>query len=92
MTENNIWQLTDMGNHSPRIWLVLENEHLLISWETLQEVRASPDFLNLQFMCEYGLVSFSSPDSLRELFEYFQAERLRRIDGRKLNCKIIKPE
>ncbi len=89
--ENNIaWQLADT-DHPARLWLVTEAENLLISWESLQEIRASDDFLTLQFICEYGQISFSSRNSLRELFEYLQLEKIRRIDGRKLSCRIISP-
>lgn len=88
MEESICWQLADM-DHPPRLWLVMEQENLLINWETVQEVRASFDFLNLQFVCEFGLVTFSANRSLQVLFEYLQLEKVRRIDGRLLNCKII---
>ena len=82
------WQKSE--EHLPRFWLELETGHLLILWETVQDVRASPDFLNLSFTCEFGHIQFSSTSPLRELFEYLQMERIRRIDGVNLNCKLIK--
>ena len=85
--EQNYWQKSE--EHLPRFWLELETENLLIPWETVQSVRASPDFLNLSFTCEFGHIQFVSTSSLRELFEYLQMERIRRIDGIILNCKLI---
>ena len=64
--EQNYWQKSE--EHLPRFWLELETENLLIPWETVQAVRASPDFLNLSFTCEFGHIQFSSASSLRELF------------------------
>ncbi len=91
MTDNMVWQLADM-DHPPRLWLVTETENFLIGWESLREIRASEDFLTLQFSCEFGMVSFTSKDSMRELFEYLQMEKVRRLDGRMLNCQIMNPE
>ena len=86
--EQNYWQKSE--EHLLRFWLELETENLLIPWETVQAVRASPDFLNLSFNCEFGHIQFSSTSSLRELFEYLQMERIRRIDGINLKCKVVK--
>ena len=86
--EQSYWQKSE--EHLPRFWLELETENLLIPWESVQEVRASPDFLNLSFICEFGHIKFSSTSSLRELFEYLQMERIRRIDGINLKCSVVK--
>ena len=40
------------------------------------------------FSCEYGEVTLSSQESLRDLFELLRVERIASIDGRKLNCRI----
>ena len=85
--EQNYWQKSE--EHLPRFCLELETENLLIPWKTVQSVRASPDFLNLSFTCEFGHIKFSSTSSLRELFEYLQMERIRRINGINLKCKLI---
>ena len=61
--EQSYWQKSE--EHLPRFWLELETENLLIPWESVQEVRASPDFLNLSFTCEFGHIQFSSASSLR---------------------------
>ncbi len=88
MPENTpAWQLADT-DHPPRMWLVTETENLLIDWSSLQEIRASADFLTIQFACEFGHVSLSSRNSLHPLFEYLQMEKVRRVDGRKLNCIV----
>jgi hypothetical protein len=72
----------------PRIWLIREDKHILIQWESITHITASADFLTLTFDCEYGLVSINSTESLQELFEELQLEQIRMIDGRKLKVKI----
>jgi hypothetical protein len=49
---------------------------------------AEPDFLSIRFLCEYGQVQLSAGDSLRGLFEHMQIERVWRIDGPALACRI----
>ncbi len=82
------WQLLEQ-ERQPRFWLALETENLLIGWDSVREIRASGDFLNLQFSCEFGKVMFSAEFSLQELFENLQMEKIRRIDGTKLHCRVI---
>ncbi len=78
--------------HLPRFELCMPDEHFLLSWESISNIRASGDYLNLSFSCENGHIQLSSSESLQELFEALQMECVRLIDGRKLNCKIYQPE
>lgn len=78
--------------HLPRFELCMPDEHFLLSWESISNIRASGDYLNLSFSCEIGHIQLSSSKSLQELFESLQMECVRMIDGRKLNCKIHHPE
>lgn len=78
--------------HLPKFELKLEQENLLLSWENVNGIQTADDYLALSFNCEFGHVQFASSESLAELFESLQMENLRMIDGRKLNCKVIKPE
>lgn len=91
MTQENRWYILDSGEHLPRLWLMLPEGHLLISWETIGKVRASPDFLSISFECEYGMIQINSATTLQELFENLQLEKLRRIDGTKLRIRLITP-
>ena len=52
--------------------------------ENMREKRTS----DAGFSCEYGEVTLSSQESLRDLFELMRVERVASIDGRKLNCRI----
>ena len=89
--ENKGWSVVSSENHLPRLWLVLPEGHLLISWETIGKVRASPDYLSISFECEYGVIQINSATTLQELFENLQLEKLRRIDGTKLRIRLIAP-
>ena len=89
--ENKGWSVISSENHLPRLWLMLPEGHLLISWETIGKVRASPDFLSISFECEYGVIQINSATTLQELFENLQLEKLRRIDGTKLRIRLIAP-
>ena len=91
MTQENRWYILDSGEHLPRLWLVLPEGHLLISWETIGKVRASPDYLSISLECEYGVIQINSATTLQELFENLQLEKLRRIDGTKLRIRLIAP-
>ena len=91
MTQENRWYILDSGEHLPRLWLMLPEGHLLIGWETIGKVRASPDFLSISFECEYGVIQINSATTLQELFENLQLEKLRRIDGTKLRIRLIAP-
>ena len=75
--------------HLPKVELRMANEVLLMSWENITCVKASTDFLTISFESEFGHIQLSSAESLRELFESFQMENLRMIDGEKLHCRII---
>lgn len=72
----------------PRFWLHTEEKNCLLSWATVSQIEASKDFLSLQFLCEYGLVQLSSTEPMQGLFEAMQMERVWRIDGRLLTCRI----
>ena len=69
--------------HLPRFELCMPDEHFLLSWESISNIRASGDYLNLSFFSEIGHVQIN---------EALQMECVRMIDGRKLNCKIFQPE
>ena len=73
--ENKGWSVVSSENHLPRLWLMLPEGHLLISWETIGKVRASPDFLSISFECEYGVIQINSATTLQELFENLQLEK-----------------
>jgi len=88
MDIKTFWQIVE-HERQPRFWLALETENLLISWDSVREIRASHDFLNLQFDCEFGKILIAADFSLLELFEYLQMEKIRRIDGTKLHCKVM---
>ena len=62
--------------------------NLLISWETMKKIRATSDFLNIVFECEYGIITFFSSEPLRELYELLQMEMVRKIDGTRLAVKV----
>ena len=76
------------NGRAPRLWLALPEGNLLISWETIRKIRATPDFLNLVFECEYGIITICSAEPLRELYEMMQMEMVRKIDGIRLTVKL----
>ena len=82
------WTRTFTGNMEPRVWLMTAEKNLLLSWAMIQKVEAAEDFLSIRFLCEYGEVTLSSQESLRDLFELMRVERVASIDGRALNCRI----
>ena len=86
--ETTPWTHTFAGNMEPRVWLMTEEKNLLLSWAMIQKIEAAEDFLSIRFLCEYGEVTLSSQESLRDLFELMRVERVASIDGRKLNCRI----
>ena len=71
----------------PRVWLLLGDKNILIKTDSIDKITASTDFLTVTFDCEYGQVTIASSESLQELFEELQMERIRLIDGRKLKIK-----
>ena len=54
MNQNPWVEMRD--GRAPRLWLSLPEGNLLISWETMKKIRATSDFLNIVFECEYGEV------------------------------------
>ena len=82
------WTRTFTGNMEPRLWLMTGERNLLLSWAMIQKIEAAEDFLSIRFLCEYGEVTLSSQESLRDLFELMRTERVASIDGRGLNCRI----
>jgi hypothetical protein len=82
------WTRTFTGNMEPRVWLMTAEKNLLLSWAMIQKIEAAEDFLSIRFLCEYGEVTLSSQESLRDLFELMRVERVASIDGRALNCRI----
>ena len=87
--EKKIWiEVNTKGPGYPRFWLRTEEKNLLLSWAAVSQIEASEDFLSICFLCEYGLVQLSSTEPMRELFESMQTERVRRIDGQLLTCRI----
>lgn len=78
--------------HLPKLELRMATERLLLSWENITCVKASTDCLTISFESEFGHIQLSATESLRELFESFQMENLRMIDGEKLHCRIIRVE
>ena len=87
--EVNGWiEVNTRGPGYPRFWLRTEEKNLLLSWAAVSQIEASEDFLSICFLCEYGLVQLSSTETMRELFESMQLERVRRIDGQLLTCRI----
>ena len=86
--ETALWTRTFAGNMEPRVWLMIEEKNLLLSWAMIQKIEAAEDFLSIRFLCEYGEVTLSSQESLRDLFELMRTERVASIDGRTLNCRI----
>ena len=76
------------NGRAPRMWLALPEGNLLVSWETIRKIRATPDFLNLVFECEYGMVTLCSTESLQALYELMQMEMVRKIDGTRITVKI----
>jgi len=71
----------------PRMWLMTGEKNLL-SWAMIQKIEAAEDFLSIRFLCEYGQVTLSSQESLRELFDLMRVEQIACIDGRALHCTI----
>ena len=89
MNQNPWVEMRD--GHAPRLWLSLPEGNLLISWETMKKIRATSDFLNIVFECEYGIygiITFASSEPLRELYELMQMEMVRKIDGTRLAVKV----
>jgi len=82
------WTRTFTGNMEPRVWLMTAEKNLLLSWAMIQKIEAAEDFLSIRFLCEYGEVTLSSQESLRDLFELMGTEHVASIDGRALNCRI----
>jgi len=72
----------------PRMWLMTGEKNLLLSWAMIQKIEAAEDFLSVRFLCEYGQVTLSSQEPLRELFDLMRVEQIACIDGRALNCRI----
>ena len=66
MNQNPWVEMRD--GHAPHLWLSLPEGNLLISWETMKKIRATSDFLNIVFECEYGIITFASSEPLRELY------------------------
>ena len=58
MNQNPWVEMRD--GRAPRLWLSLPEGNLLISWETMKKIRATSDFLNIVFECEYGIITFAS--------------------------------
>lgn len=56
MNQNPWVEMRD--GRAPRLWLSLPEGNLLISWETMKKIRATSDFLNIVFECEYGIITF----------------------------------
>lgn len=87
--EKKIWiEVNTKDPGYPRFWLRTEEKNLLLSWAAVSQIEASEDFLSIRFLCEYGLVQLSSTEPMQELFESMQMERVRRINGRLLGCRI----
>ncbi len=88
----NGWDSLENG-HCPRIWLLQEDSSFLLSWEHIDLITASADFLTLKIDCRVGRVTITAPESIQLLFEELQLERVRLIDGRKLKMevKFLKP-
>ena len=72
----------------PRMWLMTGEKNLLLSWAMIQKIEAAEDFLSVRFLCEYGQVTLSSQEPLRELFDLMRVEQIACIDGRALHCTI----
>ena len=70
MNQNPWVEMRD--GRAPRLWLSLPEGNLLISWETMKKIRATSDFLNIVFECEYGIIM----------------EMVRKIDGTRLAVKV----
>ncbi len=84
---NNPWvEMRDW--RAPRMWISLPEGNLLISWETIKKIRATSDFLNIVFECEYGIFTLCSAEPLCELYELMQMEMVRKIDGTRLTVKV----
>lgn len=83
------WFTLDPQEAMPRLWLHTEERNYLLSWAMITHVEAAGDFLSLRFESEIGLVQLSSTESMQGLFEYIQMERVRRIEGQLLACRII---
>ena len=73
----------------PRFKFTTENKNYLFFWAMVTQIEASKEFLSLQFICEIGLVQFSSDESMEALFESMEAERVHCIRGELLACKIL---
>lgn len=89
MQEEKRWILLDRKEMHPRFWLRTETENLLLSWAVISQIRASEDFLSISFLCEYGLIQLSSAESMLELFKGLLSEKVWRIEGALLGCKIM---
>ncbi len=85
--DNNGWDSL-RNEHSPRIWLIMEDNSYLLRWEDIELITASADYLTLKLDCRMGQVVITSAGSLQRLFEELQLEWVRLIDGRKLKVKV----
>lgn len=87
-TKEKPWKCSRSLYPEPRVWLITEEKNRLLSWAMIQKIEAAEDFLSLRFLCEYGLVTLASQESMKELFELMRLERVVSIDGRVLHCSI----
>lgn len=88
MSEKKFFDALTNG-HCPRLWLIMQDRHLLLQWALISNITASQDFLELEFDCEYGHIQLSHSESLQNLYEEMQLERVRHIDARQLNCRLV---
>jgi len=87
--EETRWiEVSESGPGYPRFWLRTEEKNLLLSWAAISQIEASEDFLSIRFMCEYGWVQLSSADSMADLFKELLRERVWKINGPLLGCKM----
>ena len=86
--ENRWHEIRGTQKPAPRVWLHCAGQHYQLSWAMISQIKASEDFLSIQFLCKIGLVELSSSTSMRELFLYLLDEKVWKIEGDLLACKI----
>lgn len=91
-TEEKPWKSSRSVPPKQHVWLIAEEKNRPLSWAMIQKIEAAEDFLSLRFLCEYGLVTLASQESMKELFELMRLERVVCIDGRLLHCRIQEGE
>jgi len=71
---------------APRLWVSDGNANYLLHWTSVCHVTADQMFTEVTFSSESGFFILRSRESLKDLFEAIQAEKVRKIEP----CGLLK--